>query len=70
MRMGSDYVRGKQLDFLNKMIGYGVAGFRVDAAKHMFPYDMEAIFNRMNDLPTNWFPGGTRPYIFSEVSPF
>lgn len=31
----NEYVRGKIVDFLNNMIDLGVAGFRVDAMKHM-----------------------------------
>ena len=29
-------------DYLNKVIDWGVAGFRVDASKHMFPEDLGA----------------------------
>ena len=47
---GSDYVRQKLADFMNNLISIGVAGFRVDAAKHMWPADMQAIFNRLNNL--------------------
>jgi len=28
LKGGSEYVRGKIVDYLNKLIGYGVAGFR------------------------------------------
>ena len=31
-----DYVRGQIVDFLNRLIDIGVAGFRIDAAKHMW----------------------------------
>lgn len=38
---GSEYVRGKIVDFMNTLVGWGVAGFRVDASKHMWPGDMK-----------------------------
>ena len=37
------YVRDRIVDFLNKLISLGVAGFRVDAAKHMWPADLKVI---------------------------
>jgi len=57
-----------QVEFLNRMIGYGVAGFRVDAAKHMWPEDMELILTRLDNLNTSHgFPAGARPFIVQEV---
>jgi alpha-amylase len=50
--------------YLNKLIGYGVSGFRVDAAKHVGIEDMlsiERLLHRTVD--------GARPYIASEVFP-
>uniref|UniRef100_A0A034VD39 alpha-amylase n=1 Tax=Bactrocera dorsalis TaxID=27457 RepID=A0A034VD39_BACDO len=35
------WVRDRILDFLNKLINLGVAGFRVDAAKHVWPSDLK-----------------------------
>lgn len=34
-------VREKIIGFLNKLVEIGVAGFRVDAAKHMWPEDLK-----------------------------
>ena len=62
LNQGKDYVREKIAGFLNKMIDIGVAGFRVDAAKHMWPADIEAIESRLNDVPS-----GGRPYFYQEV---
>ncbi|CAN7999456.1 unnamed protein product, partial [Ixodes hexagonus] len=64
---GRENVRDQQVDFLNKLIGTGVAGFRFDAAKHMWPEDLEVIYGRMQNLSTEFFPVGTRPLIFQEV---
>nr|XP_054764856.1 alpha-amylase A-like [Lytechinus pictus] len=54
---GQDYVRDKIAGFLNSMIDIGVAGFRVDAAKHMWPGDLENIYSRLHGSP----------YIYQEV---
>ncbi|XP_054773707.2 alpha-amylase A-like [Lytechinus pictus] len=54
---GKEYVRGKLAAFLNDLVGAGVAGFRVDAAKHMWPGDLENIFGRVNG----------NPYVYLEV---
>lgn len=49
-------------EYLNSLIALGVKGFRIDAAKHMFAYDLERLYAGLDDLP-----GGGRPYIFQEV---
>lgn len=68
LNQGTEYVRGKLADFLNHLINLGVAGFRIDAVKHMWPGDLGAILSRLNDLPTSHgFPGGSRPFITQEV---
>ncbi|XP_069825112.1 pancreatic alpha-amylase-like [Dendropsophus ebraccatus] len=67
LALEKDYVRGKIADYLNNLISIGVAGFRLDAAKHMWPGDIKAIISRLNNLNTKWFPSGARPLIFQEV---
>jgi len=47
--------------YLNHLIDLGVAGFRVDAAKHIGITDMTAITNKLK--PVN----GQKPYILSET---
>uniref|UniRef100_W8BYH3 Alpha-amylase n=2 Tax=Ceratitis capitata TaxID=7213 RepID=W8BYH3_CERCA len=62
------WVQDRVVDFLNHLISLGVAGFRVDAAKHMWPEDLEKIYNRVNNLSTtHGFDTGARPFIFQEV---
>ncbi|CAB0028879.1 unnamed protein product [Trichogramma brassicae] len=61
-------VRNKIVEFLNHAIDTGVAGFRVDAAKHMWPEDLEVIYERMNDLEPSVFGYGKRPFIYQEVA--
>jgi alpha-amylase len=48
--------------YLNKLIGYGVSGFRVDAAKHIGQSDLDAIYSRLNRTKD-----GLRPYWALEV---
>ena len=38
---------------MNDLIDIGVAGFRIDASKHMWPEENEALFALLNDLPTS-----------------
>lgn len=59
----TDGVRGKIAGYLNKLIGYGVDGFRVDSAKHINQADMANIESRLNN--TTW---GQRPYVLQEVA--
>eukprot|EP00057_Strongylocentrotus_purpuratus_P027650 XP_011682124.1 PREDICTED: alpha-amylase 4N isoform X1 [Strongylocentrotus purpuratus] len=64
---GDDYVRGKIVDYFNDVIDIGVAGFRVDAAKHMWPEDCQAIFDGTNNLNTAYFPENSRALFYQEV---
>ena len=45
---GLNYVRTELAGYLNKLIGYGVSGFRVDAAKHIGQTDLDAIYSRLH----------------------
>jgi len=67
LRLGSDYVRGKIAEYMNKLISYGVAGFRVDAAKHMWPGDLANLFGQLHDLRSDVYGGGKKPFIVQEV---
>jgi alpha-amylase len=68
LNQGSEYVRGKIVEFLNRLIDLGVAGFRVDAVKHMWPGDLQVIFGRLKNLNTEFgFSSGARPFIAQEV---
>jgi alpha-amylase len=62
LRTDTNAVRGRVADYLNKLIGYGVSGFRVDAAKHIGQTDLDAIYRRLHDTKE-----GTRPYWALEV---
>jgi len=64
LRTETPYVQRQLADYLNKLIGYGVSGFRVDAAKHVGQEDLAAIEARLHSTVD-----GTRPYIALEVFP-
>ncbi len=57
LKTESDYVRQKIADYMNDLIGLGVAGFRIDAAKHIPVADIAAIKSKLNQAT----------YIFQEV---
>ncbi|CAL8087156.1 unnamed protein product [Orchesella dallaii] len=62
------YVRDHIVEFLNKMVDYGVAGFRIDAVKCMWPAELKEIFDRLNNLPTEQgFAPNSRPFIYQET---
>lgn len=63
----NEYVREIIVQSMNRLIQHGVAGFRIDAAKHMWPHDLAAIFAKLNDLNINYFPQNSRPFIYQEV---
>ncbi|XP_022105490.1 alpha-amylase 1-like [Acanthaster planci] len=65
--ISKSYVRSKIVGYLNELIDIGVAGFRVDACKHMWPGDLNALSGSLNDLNTAYFSVGSRPFIFQEV---
>lgn len=65
--LGKDYVRGKIADYLNKLTAMGVAGFRLDASKHMHPNDLMAIRAKLDNLNTTYFPADSKPFIYQEV---
>ncbi|KAJ8721956.1 hypothetical protein PYW08_004358 [Mythimna loreyi] len=63
------YVRQKIIDYLNNLIDLGAAGIRVDAAKHMWPEDLNEIYKNLHNLNTNHgFRRNSRPYIYQEVA--
>lgn len=43
LKTESSYVQGQVKNYLNKLLGIGVDGFRFDAAKHIAPADLQAI---------------------------
>ena len=67
LALEKDYVRSKVAEYLNHLVDLGVAGFRIDASKHMWPGDMKAVLGQLHPLNTTWFPEGSKPFIYQEV---
>ncbi|CAB3396780.1 unnamed protein product [Caenorhabditis bovis] len=67
LNQGSSSVRAKIVAYLNKLVDYGVAGFRHDASKHMWPDDILAILNSVKDLRVDIFGANQRPFAVHEV---
>ncbi|CAF1335032.1 unnamed protein product [Adineta steineri] len=65
--ISKDYVLNKILDYMNTLINIGVAGFRIDAAKHMWPNDLNKLIGKLNNLPSKTFGDNKRPFIYFEV---
>lgn len=61
------HVRNVTVSLLNRMIAFGVAGFRFDASKHMHPADLEAIIDAMDHLREDVYGKGRRPFVVHEV---
>jgi len=64
LRTDGPATRAKIAGYLNKLISYGVSGFRVDAAKHVGVADMIAIQKLLHKTAD-----GTKPYVVQEVFP-
>ena len=59
---------GKIVNFLNDLLSIGVAGFRVDAMKHMWPEEVnDNILKQLNDVDNEVFGAGKKAWIGSEV---
>lgn len=67
LALGDDYVRTKVADYLNNLIDIGVAGFRFDASKHMWPGDIQAVMSKLKNAREDIFGPNKRPFIFQEV---
>ncbi|MFD7709338.1 alpha-amylase family protein [Streptomyces sp. NPDC059786] len=64
LRTETPRVRKQIAAYLNKLIRYGVSGFRVDAAKHVGQSDLAAIIGRLDRTVD-----GEKPYVALEVFP-
>jgi alpha-amylase len=63
-----DYVRNAVAGYLNSLADLGVAGIRIDAAKHMWPEDILSMMSKVRNLPTDQgFAANSRMFVYSEV---
>lgn len=64
----NSFVREKIVGYLNHLLDLGVAGFRMDACKHMDPADLKAIYDSLKPVsPLYLYPPFARPFIYQEV---
>uniref|UniRef100_A0A0N5AFH8 Alpha-amylase n=1 Tax=Syphacia muris TaxID=451379 RepID=A0A0N5AFH8_9BILA len=63
-----EYVREKLVGLLDHFVDLGVAGFRLDASKHMWPEDLEVILGRVKNLRSDIFGENQRPLFIHEVT--
>ncbi|OXB81524.1 UNVERIFIED_CONTAM: hypothetical protein H355_004430 [Colinus virginianus] len=54
LALEKDYVRTKVAEYMNNLIDMGVAGFRIDAAKHTWPGDIRAFLDKLHNLNTRY----------------
>lgn len=65
------YVKAKMISLMDSLIDHGVAGFRIDAAKHMWPFDLKEIYENLKPLsPLHGFQPGIKPFIYHEFIDF
>jgi alpha-amylase len=67
LKTEEDAVRTKIADYLIALHVMGVAGFRIDAAKHIPAWDVDQILKRVNDAAAAATPPRAKPYVFLEV---
>jgi alpha-amylase len=65
LNTGSVAVQQKIADYLVGLVRLGVSGFRIDAAKHMQPSELNAILAKVNQTLTA--EARALPYYFAEV---
>jgi alpha-amylase len=65
LNTGLPSVREKIADYLLALVGMGVAGFRIDAAKHIQQVELDDILSRVNATLTA--EGRPLPYFYLEV---
>jgi len=64
LRTSSGHVQATEAAYLNRLLGYGVSGFRVDAAKHVGQADLAALQSRLRRTVD-----GREPAFYLEVVP-
>jgi len=73
LKTESEYVRNTIVDYLNHLLDLGVAGFRIDSAKHIPAEDISAIVSRLSRKPfivSETFIGPDEPVSLSEYMSF
>nr|UHN91758.1 AMY1 [Brachionus rotundiformis] len=61
-------VREKVSAYLNHLIEIGVAGFRLDGVKYIWPNDLESIYLKLNNVTKSIFGFNKRPFIYQDIN--
>ena len=67
LAQNKEHVRSKIAEYMNRLIDIGVAGFRVDGSKFMWPRDLSNIFARLTNLNSTIFGSNKKPFIYQEI---
>lgn len=59
----TSYVRNRIADYFSDLISIGFSGFRIDAAKHICPDDLAAIFSLFKERMGGQFPDDFISYL-------
>lgn len=65
LQTSSETVRTKVANYLIALNALGIAGYRIDAAKHVPAADVEAIMSKVNAAATT--AGRAKPFVFLEI---
>ncbi|PRP89445.1 putative alpha-amylase [Planoprotostelium fungivorum] len=69
----TSYVQGRLSSYLADLMSMGVAGFRLDAAKHMDPQNIKAIVGKLTTSPfltqevIYGYGEGVQPYMYTDI---
>lgn len=67
LKTEDDAVRTRIANYLIALHVEGVAGFRIDAAKHMPAWDIDQILKKVNEAAAAAVPARPKPYVFLEI---
>ena len=67
LAQNKEHARRKIAEYMNRLIDIGVAGFRVDGSKFMWPRDLSNIFARLTNLNSTIFGSNKKPFIYQEI---
>ena len=68
LNTGSSYVQDLVATYMKTLLSWGVAGFRVDAAKHMSPSDVKAILDKAGN-PVSYLEVIGAPNESADIQP-
>ncbi|KAI1290783.1 Alpha-amylase 1 [Halotydeus destructor] len=63
-----EYVRRQIVAAMDSLTALGVAGFRIDASKHMWPEEMKLMFEALSDVNATLYGANKKPFIYHEIA--